>query len=284
MKGEPQTRREQADYIVDLLSGFGVRISPSSRIGRMQRVLNRPEVIEPDDADYEIAVESMRDMYQLRLIVDTMDAHRDSRGFRDSVNFLRKDAALPQDDHADSPGRNYQFQVYVAALCTRAGLPTWHEEPDIRCDLDGAMFGIAVKRPKTVNAMEKNIKEAADQIRLAGMPGMIAMDLTVAQNPTNRRITFSSESQLYVQMSHAKLRALFEKKGEKIRQLIAGKGVLAVWVFESSIRLMPDRKWSHDCWSLWYDTTADEAELSVLEKFRPRFLSGVPNLVDFTNE
>src|SRR5262245_61947206 len=134
-KREPTTRREQADYIVERLTQFGVRINPSSRIGQAQRVLRRPDIIEPDDPDYQIALESIRDNYQLRLVVDTMDAHRGSKAFKDALALLRKDLALPQDELKDTPGRNYQFQLYIAALCTNGGLATRHEEPDITCDM-----------------------------------------------------------------------------------------------------------------------------------------------------
>jgi hypothetical protein len=50
-KREPTTRREQADYIAERLTQFGVKINPSSRIGRVQRVLGRRDIIQPDDPD-----------------------------------------------------------------------------------------------------------------------------------------------------------------------------------------------------------------------------------------
>ena len=281
-KREPQTRREQAEYVVERLTDFGVRINPSSRIGRMLQILRRPEIIEPDDPVYPIVLESIRDMYQLRLIVDTMDAHRESREFRVAADLLRKDLALPQDERKDTPSRNHQFQLYVAARCTNAGLPTRHEEPDVTCDVEGTMFGIAAKRLKTIGALDENVKDAANQIRRAGIPGIMALDLTLAQNPTNRRITSSLESQLYVHLSHRKYNHLFDKNAERIRQLVAGKGVLAVWVFESTLRLMKDRTWSHDCWSFWFGTTKNEKEDRLLGQFQAGFLSGEPNLIDYT--
>ena len=281
-KREPQTRREQAEYVVERLADFGVRINPASRIGRMLQILRRPEIIEPDDSDYSIVLESIRDMYQLRLIVDTMDSHRESHEFRVAADLLRKDTALPQDAHKNTPGRNHQFQLYVAALCTNAGLPTRHEEPDVTCDVKGTTFGIAAKRLKTIAALDENIRDAAEQIRRAGIPGIIALDLTLAQNPTNRRITSSVESQLFVNLSHAKNNDLFNRNCDSIRRQVAGKGVLSVWVFESTLRLMEDRTWSHDCSSFWFDTTKDGMEDRLLDQFKSRFLRGVPNLVDYT--
>lgn len=281
-KQEPTTRREQADYIVEHLTRIGVKINPSSRIGRAQRVLRRPEIIQPDDPDYQIALESIRDNYHLRLIVDTMEAHRESKAFNDAADILRKDLALPQDELKDTPGRNYQFQLYVAALCTNAGLPTRHEEPDITCDVDGTTFGIAAKRLKTIDSLETNVKAAADQIAGAGFSGIIALDLTIAQNPTNRRVMSAIESQWYPCLSDARSRDLFKKHGDRIRKLVDGKNVLGIWAYVSTLRLTPDRTWSHDCWSFWFDTTTNSQEDALFEQFQKGFLKGVPNLNDLT--
>jgi len=281
-KQEPTTRREQADYIVERLTAFGVRINPSSRIGRTQRVLHRPDVIQPDDPDYQIVLESIRDNYQLRLIVDTMDAHRESKAFNDAAYLLRKDLALPQDELRDTPGRNYQFQLYVAALCTNAGLPTRHEEPDITCDVDGTTYGVAAKRLKTIDSLEANVKEAAVQIAGAGFPGIIALDLTIAQNPTNRRVMSAIESRWYSYLSDARARELFKKHGNRIRELVDSKNVLGIWTYVSTLRLMPDLTWSHDCWSFWFDTTHNSQEHALFEQFQKGFLKGVANLNDLT--
>ncbi len=281
-KREPKTRREQADYIVERLTEFGVRINPSSRIGRGQRVLRRADVIQPDDPNYQIALESIRDNYQLRLIVDTMDAHRESKAFKVAANLLRKDLALPQDELKDTPGRNYQFQLYVAALCTNSGLATRHEEPDITCDVGGTTFGIAAKRLKTIESLEANIKKAAAQITDAGYPGIVALDLTIAQNPTNRRMMSTIESQVYQHLSHARSYELFTKHGNRIREQIDGKNVLGVWTYVSTLRLMPDRTWSHDCWSFWFDTTKNGEDDTLFKQFQHGFMKGIPNLYDLT--
>lgn len=281
-KQQPTTRREQADYIVERLTQFGVRINPSSRIGRAQRALHRPDVIQPDDPDYQVVLESMRDNYQLRLIVDTMDVHRDSKAFNDAAYLLRKDLALPQGELKDTPGRNYQFQLYVAALCTNAGLPTRHEEPDITCDVDGTTFGVAAKRLKTLDSLEANVKKAASQIAGAGFPGIIAFDLTIAQNPTNRPVMSVIESQWYSYLTDARLQDLFWKHGDRIRKLVDGKNVFGMWTHVSTLRLMPDRTWSHDCWSFWFDTTTNSQEDSLFERFQKGFLKGVPHLNDLT--
>lgn len=276
----PKTRFEQAEYVVRRLTEFGIKIDPSSRIGRMLRVLRGP-TIQHDDPDYPLAIESIRDMYQLRLIVDTMDAHREDPEFRKAANILKKDASFP-DEGNQSPGRNYQFQLYLAALCTKAGLPTRHDEPDVQFDFEGTTFGIAAKRLRTFSQLEEHVKDGADQTRRAGVQGMIALDLTIAWNPTNRRVLSQIESQLYKPISSAKTQNFAADYGDKIKSWVAGEGVLSIWTFESTLRLMPDRKWSHDLWGFWYPTTENEAQEYLLHKLQKGFLSGVPSLIDLT--
>jgi hypothetical protein len=255
----------------------------SSRIGIAQRVLRRPGIVQPDDPHYQIAVESIRDNYQLCLIVDTMQAHRGSKAFHDALYLLRKDLALPEQELKDTPGRNHQFQLYVAAICTNAGLTTRHEEPDITCDVEGITFGIAAKRPKSLGSLEDNVKEAADQISAAGFPGIMAIDLTIAQNPTNRRVISPIESQWHSFLSDARSRELFTQHGGPIQKLVHGKNVLGLWTYASTIRLLADRTWSHDCWSFWYETTQSAEEDALLERFQKNFLKGVPNLRDLSD-
>lgn len=282
MKREPKTRREQAEYVVKRLTDFGVNINPSSRIGKMLQVLREPRMIEPSDSKYPIVLESIRDMYQLRLIVDTMDAHQESKDFRVAVNLIKKGLVLPQDENKDTPGRNYQFQLYFAALCTNSGLPTWHKEPDIICDVEGKMLGIAAKRLKSIKSFEDNIRDAANQIHGTDIPGIIALDLTSAQNQSNRRITSPLESQLYMDLLHTRNHALFQNKEKSIQKIVDGKRVLAICIFQSTLRLMKDQKWSHDCSLYWFNTTQNRTETKLLNQFQKAQLSKIPNPDDHT--
>ncbi len=156
---EPQTRVEQAAYVVERVQSLGVRIHPASRLMLMLRTLEKGH-IDYDDRRFPIALESIRDMYQLRLIVNQMGAHRDNPKFRTSVEKLLKDAALPQDGSSNTPGRDTQFELYLAAICLRARLlPVDYDEPDITCDVEGLKFGIAAKRLKSLDRFEDRVKE-----------------------------------------------------------------------------------------------------------------------------
>ena len=140
---------------------LGINPHPSSRLMLMLRTLQRGQYAPFEDSQFPVALESMRDTYQLGIIVAQMRAHRDNPKFRDRVRRLLKDSALPQDGGQNTPGRDIQFELYLAAICLNAGLhPVDYEEPDVTCVIDGMKFGIAAKRLKSLSSLEDRVVKA----------------------------------------------------------------------------------------------------------------------------
>ncbi len=103
MQSEPQKKVEQATFILERVESLGITISPASRLMQMLRILEGGH-IEYSDLRFPVALEAIRDMYQLRLIVDEMDAHRNDLRFVANVKKLLQDAATPQDGNSNTPG------------------------------------------------------------------------------------------------------------------------------------------------------------------------------------
>src|SRR5262245_51039241 len=143
-----RSRAENATYVVDQVRSLGLVPHPTSRLMQMHRALNRGHV-HCDDPDFPAALEAERDLQHLGFAFDQMHAHRDKPKFRALVKRLLKDSVLPQDNRENSPGRDAQFELYLAAICQKAGLlPVDCAEPDVTCTVEGAKFGIAAKRLK----------------------------------------------------------------------------------------------------------------------------------------
>ncbi len=87
-----------------------------------------------------------------------------------------RDPAVPSHTNVHSPGRDLQFELYVAARLTMAGLSPVFAEPDIRADLVGWPFGVAVKRVKSRPALIAAIRQARDQISRHELDGIVALD------------------------------------------------------------------------------------------------------------
>jgi hypothetical protein len=133
---------------------------------------------------------------------------------------------------------------------------------------------------------EDRVKDGADQMRSAMLPGVIAIDLTIARNPDNHPITSSLQSQLSVMISQAKNSQLFKRYDQDLYRWVADSRVRAVVVFEFTFRVSPDNSsWIHDGMMYWFPTThGDEQAERELASFMHRFLRGIPDLEDLAAE
>jgi len=171
------TRTEAAAYVIAQFPTLG--LEPPPRLVEMHRVLSRGD--NPfKDPDFFTALESLRDLHQLLFIFEQLHIHRDNPRFQKVAKHLLNDSALPQHDQ-DSPGRDHQFELYLAAICQNAGLvPVEYEEPDTTCFVDGTKFGIAAKRLKSRNPLQlkRHVRKGADQLKGQGLPGIVARSPT----------------------------------------------------------------------------------------------------------
>lgn len=186
-----RTRAENAAFVIAEIQALGIRLSPQSRLMHMHRVLTEAGgTIRPDDPDFDTALEAERDMQLLGFVFGQVNPHRDRRDFRSLVKRVLKDSVLPQHNRGESEGRDFQFELFVAAICQSAGLiPVDYEEPDVTCTVNGIKFGLAAKRLKNISNMDKRLKKAAEQVQEAQLPGIIALDTCLALNLENKRIT-----------------------------------------------------------------------------------------------
>lgn len=284
-KRHQQTWLEQAEYIVERVRSLGVRVHPSSRLMLMLQTLKRGHIDWDDRHRFLVALESIRDMNQVRLIVDEMDTHRDNPKFCEFVQKLMNDAALPQNSGDETPGRDTQFELYLAAVCLRGNLlPVEYCEPDVTCVVGGKTFGIAAKRLKSLERFEERLKEAADQIHRSGLPGIIAIDWTIARNPENKPIRSGIQSQHSTWISHEKTRTFLGKFEQDIYRWVEGTGVRAILVFEYVYRVNPEStRWINDGNMCWFETTrGDPSAEQELVVFQEGFKRGMPNLVELT--
>ena len=129
-----RTRPENATFVVESINALGLRVPAGLRVMQMHRTLtdeSRP-LIRPGDPDFETAVEAEGDLQVLAFVFDVAAAHPTDRKFRDLVKLTLGDSVLPQDNRNQSKGRDFQFELFIAAICQNAGLlPVVREEPDV---------------------------------------------------------------------------------------------------------------------------------------------------------
>lgn len=246
-----QTRIGRLNYIIEKLRQFGMK--DSSRLMRMKEVLERG-YIAPDDPDLQIALESMRDIHQLGLIVDTMESSRGDAEFRQNLKHLPHDEVLPQDEQ-NTPGRDFQFQLYIAALCLNAGLKVKYGKSDVTCIVNGSTYVIEAKRVKGYKKLLGRVAEAAMQILEAGIPGIIAIDLTIPRTKDIKLTTSRLLDGIHEMEADQRKERYFQEHENQLLDCVKGTGTLAVLVFESVVKRPQYKDREHIVTRLWFHTT-----------------------------
>jgi hypothetical protein len=80
--------------------------------------------------------------------------------------------------------RNTQFELYVGATLAMGGVQTRLAEPDLRIYYCGKEIGIAAKRVRSVKQLIKRAKDAVNQIKASGLPGIVALNVDVLLRKT----------------------------------------------------------------------------------------------------
>lgn len=278
-----RTRSENAKFVVDGISKLGFKIHSASRIGRMHRVLTTgSEIVDRKDPQFETALEAERDLQMLGFILDVLQNQLVEETFRHRFESVLNDTVLPQQNLEHSPGRDAQFEFYIAAICEKAGMrPVLLEEPDITCCVKGKKFGVAAKRIKNASKLETRIREAANQIETTKLPGFIAIDTCVALNRGNDRITTPMVDEVFMRIHKRALYEFVKHFHDRIQEWVRGKGVRGIIVHDEQIRYLEGNSWAMSGMTLWLDTTRFNARRSKeYSLFEERYKLGIPNAED----
>lgn len=275
------TEAERVTWVLDQVGALGLTPKPNSRLLEMKRVLDRGRV-DFDDPEFWIALEAERDMAHLAFVFEQLQQHPSRREFTKHVKHLLNDSALPQENLANSPGRDKQFELYLAATCQNAELlPVGFGEPDVTCTVDNQPFGIAAKRLKNIERVDERIWEAVDQFERAKIRGVVALDLSFAWNRANRPMISQIQSQMYLMILHTRARQFFDEREDVLNRILATTQVRAFVVFDFALRLRPNQRWGLDGLTTWFDPEVRDPQFSAFYgKFVPAILGMQGNLGD----
>ena len=273
-----RSRRENAAYVIDQVRQLGLTAHLKSRLMQMHDALNR-DYVSYGDPEFAAALEAERDMQILGFVFDTMQEHRACAEFRNRVYCTLKDRVLPQDNLEESPGRDAQFELYVAAIAEKAGLrPVVCEEPDVTCVVQGVKFGVAAKRLKSLSQFGKRVRQGINQVSRTKLPGIIAVDISLARDQNNAPIISPFESQMYRLIAPFAANQLFDKHHVDVFRWVRGTGVIAVVLFDFTVRVRPNDEWGLDGMVTWLCTTFDDEANRKYESFWDGFSRGIPNV------
>jgi hypothetical protein len=233
--------------VVETIQGYGIVVSPTSRIGRMHRATvmsdGTPRSVPPELPDFQVALEANRDLQLLAFVLREMkgDALPDDYRFR--LKRLLRDVTLPQDQPDASFGRDEQFELYVGAVCASAGLKPVAAEPDWICEFDGARYAVAAKRVKSLDRPKDRVKGGMGQVNRAGFPGCVVADISVALNPTNWRVPPVVDDRQFSLAAERAMRRFIDEYIGRFQEWREGTTVQGIMLVDHHVRQDPTHGW-----------------------------------------
>lgn len=242
---------ELAAHVIGWIEGQGIAVPPGSRLRRMQAMFVRPDgtpipFITPGEQDFEVALEAARDMQMLGFVFDQLASASLTSDFAKKLKLLLKDTALPQDGLTDSKGRDVQCELFVAAICVKAGMSPTFAEPDVHCTLEAMTFGIAVKRIKSPDTFKDRIRKAVEQIDRANLPGVIVADISVMCNPTNKRVLRPMTNDMYHAAARAAMHDFVDYYRPQLLDWSKGANARGLILVDHHVRQHPISGWGLD--------------------------------------
>ncbi|MCZ6835826.1 MAG: hypothetical protein O7G85_08635 [Planctomycetota bacterium] len=284
-----RTTCETADFVLDRIRALGFKLHPESRLMKMRNVLfedDSPRELDPNDIDFAIALEALRDFLHFGFIFDHFDPSLDGEA-KQRLNIALQDCHLPQDNLENSPGRDAQFELFVAAICSRAQfIPVKFAEPDIQVVIPGPefpegsqIFGIAAKRIKSVGNFEKNVRKASKQIKKSDLPGVIAIDTSVALNRDNEAIVKPMELDRFRKLHNKGLRRFIDDYYKRIQEWVRTKGVRTIVFHDHQIWAHPEQGWTLMSLYMAVDTSrGNQRRNREYEAFWRSYGRGLPSI------
>lgn len=159
----------------------------STRIGAYSDVLK--ELKHKSDSEQPVgqhlAVRLLNAMVEFQQITKILEAFHSSSKPLDWMPRLQqlfRSAEFPNKESHSKSARDSQFESFIGAVFELSGFEVQFAEPDIIIADGLGQIGIAAKRPRNEQKIERNCMDASKQIIRSGIKGVIAIDLSFAMH------------------------------------------------------------------------------------------------------
>lgn len=277
-----RTRPEISTFVIQTIEAEGIIVPPSSRLSRMHRLYHSGlATIGPDHPDFEVALESERDMQLLAFSFDQLAGVPKTDAFRALLKKLVQDSVLPQNDPKGSPGRDAGFEIYVGGVCAAHLAPVTWEEPDVACFHEVTKCGLAAKRIKNLKNLYARVRKAVKQIDASSLPGIIVLDLALAFNPENRRLRQMNETIFWAEYE-ANFKLTWREYQPKVQELMSRGHVLGIVVHDYHVR-QQESDWQLTGMTMRVpNETRPAADQRRFDTLSALYTYGLPNQTDST--
>lgn len=157
----------------------------ATRLGRYRSAFTKYEAVggvgnRLAPREWQDLIETVVEFQELRKIMEaaTFSPHPDV--WREQMLKLRSGVPYASDESTAASPRDTQFECFVAAVAELSGYEVTFAEPDLQLRYGDELYCIAAKRPRSPSAVVRNCKIGSKQVTKAGVPGLVAVDLSIA--------------------------------------------------------------------------------------------------------
>ncbi len=205
----------RAELLVAQLEAAGIPVKAGSRFDQYVAELRSAlphECGSPPEAILRRWHRLLIEVEDLADIVTTLSTPPATAGWKERVRESLSGNFLRTEEVNHSRARDIQFELILAAQLRKCGYATAFQEPDVIATIEDTRIGIAAKRPRSRQKLQKVAKEAARQVIKTDTQGIVAIDVTVVANPDDRHLATNNE---------AATQDLIEEQGRRIGRYLA---------------------------------------------------------------
>jgi hypothetical protein len=234
------------DYVMKSFADAGLIVRAGTRLDDMRQAIvpllgETGPNIQLNLREHKIAVESARDFQQIGLILQQSAKLAEFPEFKRRLKRIVEDPALPEDDLIDSPGRDAQCELYVAAVCVKAGMRPSLAEPDVQCFALGEHWGVAVKRIKSERTFPARIKKAIQQIGRVGISGVVIADISAMLNRDNDWSYTAESDEQFNARKQDEYGRFVDFRGRQLLEWSRGQPCLGAIFLDTEVTCHPSR-------------------------------------------
>ena len=186
-----------------LLASIGITLPPTGRFSKYAQIIRKwADAAAAGQregvfgAELGVALEEMKDI--CLVIEEFVSLAEDPSIHQRLREVVRKGAFLSNEERAQTRARDFQWEMTLAAVFMRLGLATeLIDPPDLVVHCNGHKLAVAAKRPKSqnVHGVLACVQRGANQLVKFGLPGFLAVDLSVVAGLDNRPIVMDSHAE-----------------------------------------------------------------------------------------
>lgn len=235
---------------------------PGDRLSQMADLFAGPEgnlvTIRTASPEFRVVLEASREF----ALLDYTLSHwpfdvNDGRALvmlRHSV----KDPMLEWDRAHPARGKSLQVELFVAAMCHRAGFgPVKLGAPDIQCTVRDKPFGLAVKRALSPNDLMDLVREATLQVRETGDRGVVFVDYSAAFSQRFGFVTRPMTDAEAAELHAAWVRKCIEPLYASLKRAVVGHETLGIYFWSNFLRFAPQTGWQPESLLMDVDTSQE---------------------------